>query len=150
MTSMKIVEFSRPPTLLVHLRPTFFHPLDLEGPISKDLQFQFQFPFRSAFVFSAFDFFSCSWSLTICFSCGFIFLCVKLSKNITKCLLFIIIHIFSTHFEINLFYLHNFNIENVNKLWSNNSTVHVNKRNQNKNKTKLRHIQIDLAFYCSI
>ena len=28
-------------------------------------------------------------------------------KNITKCLLFIIIHIFSTHFAINLFYLHN-------------------------------------------
>ena len=145
MTSMKIVEFSRPPTLLVHLRPKFFHPLDLERPISKDPP-----PFRSAFAFSAFDFFSCSWSLTICFSYGFILLCVKLSKNITKCLLFIIIHIFSTHFEINLFYLHNFNIENVNKLWSNNSTVHVNTRNQNKNKTKLRHIQIDLAFYCSI
>ena len=25
-----------------------------------------------------------------------------------------------------------------NKLWNNNRTVHVNKRNQNKNKTKLR------------
>ena len=29
------------------------------------------------------------------------------SKNITKCLLSIVIHIFSTHFAINLFYLHN-------------------------------------------
>ena len=29
------------------------------------------------------------------------------SKNITKCLLSIVVHIFSTHFAINLFYLHN-------------------------------------------
>ena len=41
-------------------------------------------------------------------------------------------------------------LENVNKLWSNNRTVHVNERNQNKTKTKSRHIQIDHAFYCSI
>ena len=34
---------------------------------------------------------------------GFIRLCVQLPKNITKCILFI----FSTHFAINLFYLHN-------------------------------------------
>ena len=38
---------------------------------------------------------------------GFMLLCVQLSKNITKCLLFIFIRIFSTHFAINLFYLHN-------------------------------------------
>ena len=37
---------------------------------------------------------------------GFIFLCLQLSKNITKCFLVIIVHIFSTHFAINLFYLH--------------------------------------------
>ena len=37
-----------------------------------------------------------------------------------------------------------------NKLWNNNHIVHVNERNQNKNKTKSRHIQIDYAFYCSI
>ena len=37
-----------------------------------------------------------------------------------------------------------------NKLWNSNRTVHVNKRIQNKNKTKSRHIQIDHAFYCSI
>ena len=40
-------------------------------------------------------------------------------------------------------------LENVNKLWNNNRAVHVNKKNQNKNKTKSRHIQIDHAFYCS-
>ena len=41
-------------------------------------------------------------------------------------------------------------LKNVNKLWNNNRTMHVNERNQNKNKTKSCHIQIDHAFYCSI
>ena len=36
MTSMKIVQFSGTPTLLVHLRPKFFHPLDLGRPISNE------------------------------------------------------------------------------------------------------------------
>ena len=36
MTSMKIVQFSRPLTSLVHLRPTFLHPLDLGRPISNE------------------------------------------------------------------------------------------------------------------
>ena len=36
MTSMKIVQFSRPPTPLVQLRPKFFHPLDLGRPISNE------------------------------------------------------------------------------------------------------------------
>ena len=31
---MKIVQFLRPLTLLVHLRPNFFHPLDLGRQIS--------------------------------------------------------------------------------------------------------------------
>ena len=35
MTSMKILQLSRPPTPLVHHRPKFFHPLDLGRPISK-------------------------------------------------------------------------------------------------------------------
>ena len=39
---------------------------------------------------------------------GFIFLSVQLSKNITECFLFIIIQILSTHFAIDLFYLHIF------------------------------------------
>ena len=75
MTSMKIVQFSRPPTSLVHLRPKFFHSLDLGRPISNEPPPLF----------------------------------------------------FST-----------------------NDTVHVNERNQNKNKTKSRHIQIDGVFYSSI
>ena len=37
---------------------------------------------------------------------NFIFLCVQLSKSITKCFLFIIIPIFNTLFGINLIYLH--------------------------------------------
>ena len=36
MTSMKIVQFSRSPTHLVHLRPKFFHPLALGRPISNE------------------------------------------------------------------------------------------------------------------
>ena len=35
---------------------------------------------------------------------GFMLWCVQLSKNITKCLLFIITQIFSTHFAINLYF----------------------------------------------
>ena len=46
-----------------------------------------------------------SWSLTICFFVG-LYSCVQLSENMTKCFLFIIVHIFSIHFVINLFYLH--------------------------------------------
>ena len=34
MTSMNIVQFSRPPIPFVHLRPNFFHPLDLGWSIS--------------------------------------------------------------------------------------------------------------------
>ena len=30
------------------------------------------------------------------------------------------------------------------------TNLHVNERNQNKNKTKSPHIQIDYAFYCSM
>ena len=36
MTSMKIVQFSRPPTPHVHLRPKFFHILELGRPISNE------------------------------------------------------------------------------------------------------------------
>ena len=43
-----------------------------------------------------------------------------------------------------------FQHENVNKLWNNDRIVHANERNQNKNKTKLRHIQIDHTLFCSI
>ena len=36
MTSMKNVQFLRYPTPLVHLRPKFFHPLDLGRPTPKE------------------------------------------------------------------------------------------------------------------
>ena len=52
-----------------------------------------------------------------------------------KCLLFIIIHIFSTHFAINLFLFAQ--VENVNKLWNNNRTVPVIEQNQNKKKQQV-------------
>ena len=58
-----------------------------------------------------------------------------LSENITKCLLFIIIvifldiYIFSIHSAINLLAIFA-QPENVNKLWNNNHTVHVNEQNE--------------------
>ena len=36
MTFMKIVQFLRPSTPLVHLRPNLFYPLDLGCPISNE------------------------------------------------------------------------------------------------------------------
>ena len=36
MTFMKIIQFSRPPTPLVHRHPKFFHPLDLGRPTSNE------------------------------------------------------------------------------------------------------------------
>ena len=36
LTSLKIVQFSRPPTPLVQLRPIFFYPFNLGRPISKE------------------------------------------------------------------------------------------------------------------
>ena len=74
---------------------------------------------------------------------------MQLPKNVTKCLLFIIIHIFSIYSFYNQPVLFA-QLENVNKLWNNNRTEHVNERNQNKNKTKSRHIQTDHALYYSI
>ena len=80
---------------------------------------------------------------------GFILMCVQLSKNTTRRLLFINIHILS----VNSFCYQPISfvqLENVNKLWKNNRAVYVNKRNQNKNKTKSRQIQVNHAFYYSI
>ena len=97
MTSMKVVQFLRFPTLLVDLRPKFFHPLDLGHLISSKpppfplqmktsqlkenimqgwilyairsfLQFGFRFQYQLInFVWFSFDFMSFSWTLTICF-----------------------------------------------------------------------------------
>ena len=44
-------------------------------------------------IWLSFDFFSFSWSLTICFFVAFILLCVQLPKNIMKCLLNYTVHV---------------------------------------------------------
>ena len=75
----------------------------------------------SGFPLTSFYF---SWNHTICFFVAFILFCLQLSKNITKCLLFIIIHISSTHFAINLLFAQ---LECVHKIWNNNCNMHVNK-----------------------
>ena len=85
---------------------------------SKDDYYMLSGPsFRSAFVFSInplilsgfhlTSFHLAEASLLYLLLHGFTLLCVQLSKNIKKCLLFIIIHIFSINFANNLFYLHN-------------------------------------------
>ena len=160
MTSMKIFHFSRPPTPFVHLRPKFFHPFDLGRPISNDsplqmitnqlkekiiqgwllyvirsfLQVGFRFQYQPInLVWLSFDFFSFSWSLTISF---FVVLwsCVcKYPKMSRDKYIFICIHIFSTHFAINLLYLHNL------KTWANygTTTSPCMWTNEIKTKTKL-------------
>ena len=98
MTSIKTVQFSifHPPSPLVHLHPKFFHPLDLERPISIEhslplqmiinqlnesiiqgwllyvirsfLQAGFHFQYQLINLFwLSFNFLSCSWTLIICF-----------------------------------------------------------------------------------
>ena len=52
--------------------------------------------------------------------------------HLWQCLLFIIIHIFSTHFVIKIFFFAQ--LENVNKLWNSKRTVHVNERTKSKQK----------------
>ena len=103
--------------------------------------------FRSVFVFSInslilFGFPLTSFHLAEVSLSAFLWLCTLVCvvvQNITKCFLFIIISdIFSTHFKINLLAIFA-QLENVNKLWNNNHTVHVNEQNQ-----------IDHMLYCSI
>ena len=97
MTSIKIIQFSRPPNPFFHLRPKFFHLVDLGRPISNEpptshfqmvtnqlkdniiqgwlsyiirsfLQVDFRIQYQLInLVWLFFDFFSFSWSLTICF-----------------------------------------------------------------------------------
>ena len=77
------------------------------------LQASFRFQYQIInLVWLSFDFFSFTWNLTICFfvdfcSCTLVLLC-SFPQISSKCLLLIIIHIFSTHFAINLFNLHDF------------------------------------------
>ena len=80
----------------------------------------------------------------------FIFLCVQLSKNITKCFLFIIVQIFSTHFAVNLFYLHIFKTYGTMEQQPHGACEWTKSKQKKKNKKKSRHIWINHAFFCSI
>ena len=80
------------------------------------------------------------------FSWLYTLVCEFVQKYHEMSFLFIITHNLSTHFAVNLFFLPQ--LENVNKLKRKNDACE--QRNQNKNKTKSFHIQIDHAFYCSI
>ena len=94
----------------------------------------------------SFDFFSFSWSLTICFFCGFTLLCVLLSS---KCFLFIITCIFSTHFAIKLFYLRNLktytNYETTTApcMWTNEIKQKQNQTTPHSNRPRV--LLLDLA-----
>ena len=72
-------------------------------------------PFRSVFVFSfnsliLSGFPLTSFHLAEASLSAFSWLYTLVCANLTKCLLFIIVHIFSIHFAINLYYLHNLKI----------------------------------------
>ena len=114
VTSIKIVQFSRPTTSFFHLRPNAFHPLDLGRPIpnespspnnnqliKREHNQSINSLILSGFPLTSFHLAEASLSNFCCF----ILLCMQLSKNITNCLLFIIVNIFITHFAINLFCL---------------------------------------------
>ena len=109
--------------------------------------------FRSAFIFSFISLIFSSFPLTSLhlaeasnlLFCGFTLLCVQMSKNITKCLLPIIVHIFSTHFAINLFYLHNLKTKTNYK-----TTAPCMGTNEIKAKTKLSHVTFKLTMYCIV
>ena len=98
-------------------------------------------------VWLFFDFFSFRWSLTTFFfvalySCACS--CPKISQNFFVCNYSHFWYSFCN--QLVLFA----RLENVSKPWNNSRTVQVKERNQNKSKTKSRHIQIDEGFYCSI
>ena len=162
MTSIKIVQFSRPPhpclsasyillppwlwTSNFKRTPSLFLQMttnQLKESITQRWLFMLSGPsFRLPFVFSINSLILSGFSLTFfhlaesslsAFSC--------FSKNIMKCLLFIIIHIFSTHFVISLFHLHNL------KTYTNYGTTIplCMWTNEIKTKTKSSHITFKLT-----
>ena len=178
LTSIKIVQFSRPPTLL-SIMSKILHPLELGNPISDEpsppppriqmitnqlkenilqgwlwyvirsvLQVGFRFLYELInLVWLFFDFFSFRWSLTTFFfvalySCACS--CPKISQNFFVCNYS---HFWYSFCNQPVLFAR---LENVSKPWNNSRTVQVKERNQNKSKTKSRHIQIDEGFYCSI
>ena len=110
MTPMKIVQFSRaPPPLSIYVQNSSI-------PLTLDVQFQTnphpspndnqsikrthnpRIPFFTSFHLAE--------ASPSTFSSLYTLVCAVV-LNITKCILFTIIHIFGTHFAINLFYSHN-------------------------------------------
>ena len=155
---MKIVQLSRLPTHLVHLRPKLFQPLDL-------VQFQTNLPpspndnqsiktkqnlrmtimlsdlsVRLAFIFS----------ISLLILSGFLltsFHLAEVSQSAFTWLYTLVCAVIENDHEISFTYNHldfqysfcNQRIlfvqfENMNKLWNNKRTVHVNERNQNNKK----------------
>ena len=158
--------FFKTPHLPCPFTSKFFHPLDLGRPVlnkapspydnqwikrkrrprmttllhiirpSFRLAFQYQ-PIN--LVLLSFDFFSFNWSLTIYFLGVHVpqkrgFKHPKILQNIFYLwlLTFLVLILQSTCSFAN--------IENVNKVWNNNCTVHVKKENQNKSKTESRQV----------
>ena len=144
MTSMKTVKVLRPLTPLVHPRPKFFSPFNLWRSISKKpsrqmitnqvkeniiqgwLLFVLRSFFLAGFCFQYqlinfdwlyFDSISDFWWL-------YTLLCIVAQKY-HNFFLFIIIHIFSTHSAINLFYLHNTPCMWTNKIKTKTKSSHV-------------------------
>ena len=112
------------------------------------LQVGFRFQYQLInLVWLLFDFFSFSWSLTICFFMAlYCWVCnyPKISRNVFYLKLFTFFVLICNQPALFAQY------ENVNKPWNNNRIVHGYERSQNQNKTKPRHIQIYHALYCSI
>ena len=117
---------------------------------------QVGFPFHCQLINLAwlpFYFYSFSWSLTTCFFVAlysWVCSCPKISGNVFYLWLYtFLVFIFQSTCFI-YFILFYFILSWKRKqTMEHNRIVHVNERNQNKNKTKLRHIQIDHALYCS-
>ena len=172
---MNIVQFSRHPTPLIHLHPKLFHFLDLGRPISNkpfhpspnDNQSvkRKHNPRMTIIWYQILPLGRLSFSISTHESClGFLtsFHLAETSLSAFLWLYTLVFAVAQNYHEMTficnyLHFLHLFcnqlvsfaQLENVNKLWNNNCTVHVSERNQNKNKTKSRHTQIDQVFYCS-
>ena len=171
MTAMKIVQFSRPSTPLVHLHPKFFHPLDLQSPILNEtpplqminnqlqkniiqgwllyvtnsfLQFGFRIQYqRINLAWLSFDFFSFTCSLTIWL---YTLVCAVEQKILQN-----IFHLWLFSFLVLILQSACF----ICATWKHKQTIERQQHracewNQNKSKTESGHIQIGHAFYCSI
>ena len=168
MTSMEIIQFSRPPT------PLFIYVQKSSNLLILDVQFQTKPPspngnqsiqikhnprmtlicyqvLPSAFVFSIKSLISSSFHLTL-------FHLAEASLSALSWLYTLVCKVVQKYHEMFFTYNHfQYSFcnqralftqrENVNKLWNHNHTVHVNEQNQNK---KSCLIQIEHSFHCSI